>query len=391
VSDIFISYSREDSKFVEALIIALIDYGWSVWSDKSGISEGRPYDEQTENAILEATVALVIWSQSSVKSRWVRAEAAYALSRNKLIPIIADGSDPPLQFLHIQGVNLVDWRRTNDDAAFKKLASVLSQRLDRVGRIPQSDNETNLPARTAASSLSGAFSFWKSLRDAAFPPVSAGFEQYYTNRTFFIAQFTCVFGFFLVTLFGLLDFFAPSGGLDQTRFRLIVTGPSLLILLALSFTALAKRHSQTFLMIFGCVLMLLVYKTTKMVDGEFPATTGAPTTTFLIMMVLGTVLPLRTANAAALGLFAFLAHEYYIFKASVPVPPPLLAGYSICVASSWMALVVGSYFRESVMRKSYQDYDQASSKIAELKERLVGLAVERNQTSLPNRSLRNVK
>ena len=207
MSDIFISYSREDSKFVEALIIALIDYGWSVWSDKSGISEGRPYDEQTENAILEATVALVIWSQSSVKSRWVRAEAAYALSRNKLIPIIADGSDPPLQFLHIQGVNLVDWRRTNDDAAFKKLASVLSQRLDRVGRIPQSDNETNLPARTAASSLSGAFSFWKSLRDAAFPPVSAGFEQYYTNRTFFIAQFTCVFGFFLVTLFGLLDFF----------------------------------------------------------------------------------------------------------------------------------------------------------------------------------------
>ena len=391
MSDIFISYSREDSKFVEALIMALIDYGWSVWSDKSGIPEGRPFDQEIENAIADAAVTLVIWSRASVKSRWVRAEASFALDKNKLIPINADGTDPPLQFLHIQGVDLADWGQTREESSFKKLAHMLSERLDRVGRIPKSQEAGNTPGQVTASPLHSVFANWKSLRDAAFLPVSAGFEQYYANRTFFIAQFTCVFGFFLVTLFGLLDFFAQSGGLDQTRFRLMVTGPSLLILLALSFTALAKRHSQTFLMVFGCVLVLLVYKTTKMVDGEFPATTGAPTTTFLIMMVLGTVLPLRTANAAALGLFVFLAHEFYIFNASVPVPAPLLAGYSICVVSAWMALVVGSYFREWVMRKSYLDYDQASSKIAELKERLLSLAVERNQTSHPNRSLRKIK
>jgi len=391
VSDIFISYSREDAKFVEALIIALIDYGWSVWSDKSGITEGRPYDEQTENAILEATVALVIWSQSSVKSRWVRAEAAYAMARNKLIPIIADGSDPPLQFLHIQGVNLADWRQTNDDVAFKKLASVLSQRLDRVGRISQSDNETNLPARTAASPLSGAFSSWKSLRDSVFPPVGAGFDLYYVDRTFFIAQFGCVFAFFLVTLFGLVDLIAKTDGLNQTQFRLMVTGPTLLIMLALSFTPLVKRHSQTFMMVFGSIVVLLVYTTMQMVDGEFPVTTGAPTTTFLIVLGVMTVLPLRTASAVALGLLGFVAHEIYLFRASVPVPPALHAGYSICVFSVWLGLVAGAYFREWAMRKSYLDYDQASSKIAELKDRLVGLAVERNQTSLQNRSLRKVK
>jgi hypothetical protein len=56
-----------------------------------------------------------------------------------------------------------------------------------------------------------------------------------------------------------------------------------------------------------------------------------------------------------------------------------------------MALVAGSYFREWAMRKSYLDYDQASSKIAELKDRLLSLAVERHQSSLPNRSLRKVK
>jgi hypothetical protein len=109
MSDIFISYSRQDSHFAESLIIALVNYGWSVWTDKSAISEGRPYDEQTEHAIGEATVTLVVWSQASVKSRWVRAEAAYALDRNKLVPLIVEDVDPPLQFLHIHAINLVGW------------------------------------------------------------------------------------------------------------------------------------------------------------------------------------------------------------------------------------------------------------------------------------------
>jgi hypothetical protein len=302
MSDIFISYSREDSKFVEALIIALIDYGWSVWSDKSGISEGKPYDQQTENAIADATVALVIWSRASVKSRWVRAEASFALERDKLIPISADGVDPPLQFLHIQAVNLANWGQTSDEPSFKRLAATLSERLDRVGRIPKPQEGGNTPEQVTASPVYGIFTYCKTLRDGAFPKVGAGFDRYFANRTFFIIQFACVFTFFLIILFGLMDFFVKSGGLDQTRFRLMVTGPSLLILLALSFTPLAKRHSQAFGMIFGCVVLLLVYRTTKMVDGAFPVTTGAPTTTFLILMAMMIVLPLRTANAAALGL-----------------------------------------------------------------------------------------
>src|SRR4029077_11112584 len=142
MSDVFISYSREDSKFVEALILALIENGWSVWSDKSAVAEGRPFDTQIENAILEAGVTLVVWSRVSVKSRWVRAEAAFALGRDKLVPVIAEDIDPPLQFLHIHGVNLAGWDGTSDHLNFKKLAEVLSRRLDRVGRIPNSENES---------------------------------------------------------------------------------------------------------------------------------------------------------------------------------------------------------------------------------------------------------
>jgi len=35
----------------------------------------------------------VIWSEHSIKSHWVRAEAAYALGKHKLLPILIDQSE----------------------------------------------------------------------------------------------------------------------------------------------------------------------------------------------------------------------------------------------------------------------------------------------------------
>jgi hypothetical protein len=352
------------------------------------MSEGRPFDQQIENAIQESTVALVVWSQSSVKSRWVRAEAAFALDKDKLIPVIADGCDPPLQFLHIHSISMADWHKTEDDAVFKKLAALLSQRLDRVGRIPPADNkEESLPGKIVVSPFRNILSSCKNLRDAAFPPVGPGFNEYYASRTFFITQFSCIFGFGLVTLFGLNDFFANSGGIEQTRFRFMITGPSLLILLALSFTQIARRHSQLFALLFVTVGLLITVKTQHLVDGIFPVATGAPTLSLMIVLGVGMILPLRAVHAAALGLLAFLLHEQYLFTAAVPVPPSLLAGYSICMLATWLTSVAVAYFRERVLRKCFRDFDQSSTKVEELKERLMALAVQRRQSQTPDRSL----
>jgi hypothetical protein len=102
------------------------------------------------------------------------------------------------------------------------------------------------------------------------------------------------------------------------------------------------------------------------------------------------ILPLRAANAAALGALVFALHEIYIFGSSVPVPRSLLTGYSICVVSAWMALVAGAYFHERAMRRSFTDYDQAAAKVTELKERMMAMAVQRHQSSAPDRALQNI-
>ena len=135
MKEIFLSYSRPDSSTVQALAAALEEKGVSVWIDRSGIEEGDAYDTQIEEAIAQTRVVIVVWSQHSVRSHWVRAEAAYALSKHKLLPIAIDKSEPPLQFHHIQTIGFDGWNGAGHDEAFTRLLTVLAKRLDRASTL----------------------------------------------------------------------------------------------------------------------------------------------------------------------------------------------------------------------------------------------------------------
>src|ERR1700733_12053821 len=128
--EVFLSYSRSDSTTVQALAAALAEKGLSVWLDKSGIEEGDAYDTQIEDAIAQTRVVIVVWSKNSPKSHWVRAEAAYALGKHKLLPISIDKSEPPLQFLHIQTIEFDSWQGGCEGAAFSRLMTALTRRLE---------------------------------------------------------------------------------------------------------------------------------------------------------------------------------------------------------------------------------------------------------------------
>jgi hypothetical protein len=60
----------------------------------------------------------------------VRAEAAYALGKRKLLPIAIDQSEPPLQFMQIQTIDFRYWDRTSNHHAFQQLAGALAKRLE---------------------------------------------------------------------------------------------------------------------------------------------------------------------------------------------------------------------------------------------------------------------
>ncbi|WP_017327785.1 toll/interleukin-1 receptor domain-containing protein [Synechococcus sp. PCC 7336] len=129
MSDIFISYTRNDRPKAERLARALEDRGLSVWWDRS-IPAGQTFDDAIEEAIGFTRCVLVLWSKESVASRWVRTEAAEGVNRGILVPVLLEKVEMPLAFRRIQAADLSDWKGEADDMAFKRLVSNIQALLD---------------------------------------------------------------------------------------------------------------------------------------------------------------------------------------------------------------------------------------------------------------------
>ena len=123
MSDIFVSYAREDRAKVRPLAEALERHGWKVWWDRS-IRAGEQFHEVIEKALEEATCVLVAWTSRSVRSTWVREEVQEGLDRKKvLIPVKMEDVKPPLGFRSFQAVDLFDWDGSEDSPAFQVLVN----------------------------------------------------------------------------------------------------------------------------------------------------------------------------------------------------------------------------------------------------------------------------
>jgi hypothetical protein len=119
--DIFISYASEDRQIAEALASAFRDKGWSVWLDHSSILPGQTYDKVIEAALQAAKCVVVLWSETSVESNWVKDEANVALGRRILIPAQIEDAKIPMGFRGMQIAPLADWKGSGPHHGLEKL------------------------------------------------------------------------------------------------------------------------------------------------------------------------------------------------------------------------------------------------------------------------------
>jgi adenylate cyclase len=118
VSDIFLSYNREDQATAQRFAEALQAEGFEVWWDTT-LRAGDAYDEVTENALNEAKAVVVLWSPRSVVSRWVRAEATQADRNGTLVPVTIEACKRPIMFELTQTADLSHWRGGAGDTAWQ--------------------------------------------------------------------------------------------------------------------------------------------------------------------------------------------------------------------------------------------------------------------------------
>jgi Ca-activated chloride channel family protein len=130
MSDVFMSYKSEDRDRAREVAEALEGRGLSVWWDRS-IQPGLDFDEEIEKALTSAKCVVVLWSQESVNSSWVKTEARDGKERKILIPAFIEDVDLPLEFKAIQTANLVDWHGDVEAPGFHNLTKAIEATLRR--------------------------------------------------------------------------------------------------------------------------------------------------------------------------------------------------------------------------------------------------------------------
>ncbi|MGH8040581.1 MAG: toll/interleukin-1 receptor domain-containing protein, partial [Rudaea sp.] len=113
MADVFVSYARADKALVAPLVAAIEAKGWSVWWDPE-ITPGQEFDDQIDAEIDAARAVLVVWTPTSVASRWVRGEAREAAERGILVPVRFEQARLPMDVRAIHTTDLDSW---NEDSA----------------------------------------------------------------------------------------------------------------------------------------------------------------------------------------------------------------------------------------------------------------------------------
>ncbi|QPC99815.1 TIR domain-containing protein [Qipengyuania soli] len=141
MSDVFISYARKDAAIAGQFAKAFEAQGLEVWWDNS-LQTGEVFDEVIEAALRAARAVVVLWSSSSVASRWVRAEATIADRRGTLLPAMIEDCDRPIVFELTHTADLIGWSGDTGDARWLDL-------LEGVRRLASTRSEADLASVAA--------------------------------------------------------------------------------------------------------------------------------------------------------------------------------------------------------------------------------------------------
>jgi hypothetical protein len=157
MSDIFISYKREDETRVARLVRALERTGRSAWWDR-GLAAGENWRQQIQTALDVAKCVIVVWTRDSVgpQGDFVRDEAGQAKRRDVLVPILLDNVAIPLGFGEIQTIDLTHWKGNPRDAFFEDLCAAVTAKLEGHAVPPARGPMKRLVQRLTYSSLASA-------------------------------------------------------------------------------------------------------------------------------------------------------------------------------------------------------------------------------------------
>ncbi len=128
MADVFISYAREDQARAADVARAFAAAGVTAFWDNE-IPPGQTWADYIEGKLNQSRVLVVLWSEHSTKSQWVREEARMARNVGKLIPVMLDQSQPPFGFGEVQSADLRAWNGDPAQPEWQRFVRVVQERI----------------------------------------------------------------------------------------------------------------------------------------------------------------------------------------------------------------------------------------------------------------------
>ncbi len=153
MAKVFLSYHRGDAGKAQAIAAALENAGHDVWWDRH-IKGGAKYSKEIDKALKQADAVVVLWSERSVESDWVRDEATAGRDSGRFVPVSLDSAEPPLGFRQYQTIDLSRWRGKGRPPELPTLLAAI----EAVG-----DEQTSPEARRPIRKFAPRFCHWSGL------------------------------------------------------------------------------------------------------------------------------------------------------------------------------------------------------------------------------------
>ncbi len=147
--DVFLSYARDNRPVAERMAEGLRNNGFNVWWD-SDILPGAQFVDSIEAGLKNAACVVVLWSQKSVLSRYVRNEAEFGANHGKLVPVLIEDVSIPWEVSNIHTMDLKQWAQNGNDEDFAQLVHGLRSHIDgKTGSVQRSQIEYSPTSHTA--------------------------------------------------------------------------------------------------------------------------------------------------------------------------------------------------------------------------------------------------
>ena len=128
MSQVFLSYARDNAETAKHLAAAIGEAGHDVWWDRH-LHGGSRFTMEIDRALRDADVVVVLWSEESVQSVWVQDEAAEGRDTGRLVPVRLGATKPPLGFRQFQTISLGEWNGDGRGQPIEDLLDAINRTL----------------------------------------------------------------------------------------------------------------------------------------------------------------------------------------------------------------------------------------------------------------------